>query len=212
MQLPNIASKPKKEVMSSISIIALYALGPFQCTGLAHWNIWITIHVHYLSGKPVEINLANFLLKIQLLQNFTLPWYLPGVQLRLAFESHLPGSCFLLRHRRLWEGCPAGAQSVQALEKPPAHQGPFWPGRPRAHRYLRSAGKACVRKPGLQSAAVCWCCRSLAVFFQAEPSPVGVWATAPPALSAGPSTDPHLGPSAPAATQHSHLLPAVSRK
>lgn len=122
------------------STITLYALGPFWCTGLAHWNVWIFTHVHYLSGKTVEINLANFLLKIQLPQQLTLPWYLPRVQLGLAFVSYFQGSCFLLRHQEVWEGCSARTQSVQTLEKPSSHQGPFWPPRPRAHRYLRSVG------------------------------------------------------------------------
>lgn len=50
---------------------------------------------------------------------------------------------------RLWEGCSAGTQSVPALEKPSSHQGPFWSPRPRAHRYLRSAGL--LGKPMLES-------------------------------------------------------------
>lgn len=41
------------------------------------------------------------------------------------------------------------AQSVQVLEKPFSHQGPFWPPGPRAHRYLGSVGL--LGKPMLES-------------------------------------------------------------
>lgn len=160
--------------MLSISTIALYALGPFRCTGLAHWNGWIIIHVHYLSGKTVEINLASFLLKIQLLQQLTLPWYLPGVQLGLAFVSYLPGSCFLLRHHETVGGMLSRHTICSSSRKALFSPGPLLVTEaqsPQVFEISRTAGKAYVRKLGLQSAPVCQCCRSLAVFLQAQPWP-----------------------------------------
>lgn len=75
MWSPNVALKAKKEVMFSISIIALDALGQFR---------WTLICLNYYQCsffflETAEINIASFLLKIQLLQKLALTWYLPGV-------------------------------------------------------------------------------------------------------------------------------------
>lgn len=168
----------EKNLTSWKSIIS-YALGPFWCTGLSHWNVWIITHVHYLSGKPVEINLANFLLKIQLPQQLTLPWYLPGVQLGLAFVSYFPGS-FLLRHQETVGGMLSWRTVCSSSWKTLFSPGPLLATvaqSPQVFEVSGAAGKACVRRLGPQSAAVCRCCRSLAVLLQAQPWP---WLTPEP--------------------------------
>lgn len=173
-QIPQWMDIEKKLTSWKSSTIALYALGPFWCTGLAHWNVWIFTHVHYLSGKTVEINLANFLLKIQLPQQLTLPWYLPRVQLGLAFVNYFPGSCFLLRHSETVGGMLSQNTVCSNSWKTFFSPGPLLATEaqsPQVFEISGTAGKACVRRLGLQSAAVCWCCRSLAVFPQAQPWP-----------------------------------------
>lgn len=165
---------------------------------LSHSHVLVTETLELLPmfiiclEKTAEINLANFLLKIQLLQQLTLPWYLPGVQLGPAFGNYFPGSCFLLRPQETVGGMLSWHTVCSSSWKTLLSPGPLVATKaqsPQVFEVSGTAGKACVRELGLHSAPVCQCCRSLAVFLQAQPWP---WLTPEPGWGAAARAKPCL--------------------